>query len=76
MIQKQGILAGIRSLVRLLRGRPKIPSSLADNPLLQVILNRRSIRAFTSRPIPEDVFAAILEAGRAAIREAGELGFL
>ncbi len=66
MSQKQRKLASIRSLVRLLRGRPKIPSSLADNLLLQVILNRRSIRSFTSRPIPEDVFAAILEAGRLA----------
>ena len=66
MSQKQGILATIRSLVRLLRGRPIIPSSLADNPLLHVILNRRSIRAFTSQSIPEDIFAAILEAGRLA----------
>ncbi|MBN1310310.1 MAG: nitroreductase family protein [Anaerolineae bacterium] len=66
MTRKQGMIAGIGSLVRLLRGRPRIPSSLVDNPLLQVILNRRSVRSFTARPIPEDVFAAILEAGRLA----------
>ena len=66
MNQKQGLIATIRSLARLLSGKPKIPPSLADNPLLQVILNRRSVRSFTSQDIPEDVFAAILEAGRLA----------
>lgn len=66
MNQKLGLIAAIRSLARLLRGRPTIPASLASSPLLQVILRRRSVRSFTSRDVPEDVFAAILEAGRLA----------
>lgn len=56
----------VASLVRILRGRPNIPPSLEDNALLQTLLNRRTVRSFTSTPIPEDVFAAILEAGRLA----------
>jgi FMN reductase (NADPH) len=64
--KKIGLFTGLRSLVRILRGRPQVPASLADNPLLQVILKRRSVRSFTRQPIPEDVFAAILEAGRLA----------
>jgi nitroreductase len=58
--------AFIRSLFRLLSGRPKVPPSLQSNALLQVLLNRRSVRSFTADPIPPDVFAAILEAGRLA----------
>ncbi len=55
-----------RALWRILRGRPRVPPSLKDNALLQVILNRRSMRQFKQDPIPEDVFQAILEAGRVA----------
>ena len=66
MNQKLGLIATIRSLARLLSGKPKVPPSLAGNPLLQVILNRRSVRSFTPQTIPEDVFTAILEAGRLA----------
>jgi nitroreductase len=66
MNRKQGLVGTVRSLARLLRGKPQIPASLADNALLQVILKRRSIRSFTSQPVPDDVFAAILEAGRLA----------
>lgn len=66
MNQKLGFIAAIRSLARLLGGKPKIPSTLAGNPLLKVILKRRSVRSFNSRAIPDDVFAAILEAGRLA----------
>jgi nitroreductase len=66
MNQKLGWIAAVRNLARLLSEKPKIPPSLADNPLLQVILNRRSMRSFTPQAIPEDVFAAILEAGRLA----------
>lgn len=62
----QGLFTTIRSLVRILRGKPQVPASLADNPLLHVILNRRSVRSFTAQVIPEDIFAAILEAGRLA----------
>ena len=66
MSLKLGFIKTVQSLVRLLRGKPNLPPSLADNPLLSVILNRRSVRSFTSHPISEDVFAAILEAGRLA----------
>ncbi len=56
----------LRSLWRILSSRPRIPPSLVENQLLKVILNRRSIRRFTDHPVPEDVFEAILEAGRLA----------
>jgi nitroreductase len=54
------------SLFRLLRGKPRLPPSLADNPLLQALVRRRSVRSFTGREIPEDVWSSILEAGRLA----------
>jgi nitroreductase len=66
MNKKLGPIRFLSSLVRILRGRPRIPVALADNALLQVILNRRSVRSYSDRVIPEDVFAAILEAGRLA----------
>lgn len=56
----------LRGLMGILRGRPQIPASLQENTLLTVLLNRRSVRSFEHRPIPDDVFAAILEAGRLA----------
>ncbi len=56
----------MRSIARILRARPQIPESLGDNAMLAVLLNRRSVRSFQDRPIPDDVFAAILEAGRVA----------
>ena len=56
----------VRSLARLLRGRPQVPESLKDNLPLQTILQRRSVRGFSRRPIPLEVFDAILEAGRLA----------
>lgn len=55
-----------RSLWRILRGKPQVPPSLADNELLKVLLRRRSVRSFAAQAIPDDVFAAILEAGRLA----------
>jgi FMN reductase (NADPH) len=55
-----------RSLGRILAGRPRTPPSLEGNELLKIILNRRSVRRFTDEEIPDDVFAAILEAGRLA----------
>ena len=55
-----------RSLWRIVRGRPQVPPSLADNQLLQTLLRRRSVRSFTAQAVPDDVFAAILEAGRLA----------
>lgn len=56
----------LQSLWRILAGRPAIAKSLKDNPLLQTVLNRRSVRHFSERELPEDVFTAILEAGRLA----------
>lgn len=61
-----GPIAFIRSLLRLLSGKPNVPTSLKDNALLQIIYHRRSIRSFTNQPICEDEFTAILEAGRLA----------
>ena len=55
-----------RSLWRIVRGRPQIPASLAGNELLRVLLRRRSVRSFTAQAVSDDVFAAILEAGRLA----------
>ncbi len=66
MKKKQGLVKSIKSLNKILRGKPQVPVSLADNQLLQVIYNRRSVRSFKAEPIPEDVFNAILEAGRLA----------
>src|SRR5512136_870746 len=59
-------LGFVRSVRRILRGRPQIPASLEDNPALAVVLKRRSVRSFSREEIPDDVFAAILEAGRLA----------
>jgi nitroreductase len=61
-----GPLAFVRGLMKIMSGRPNIPASLKQNPLLQVIYHRRSIRSFTDQPVSQDVFAAILEAGRLA----------
>ncbi len=49
-----------------LRPVPKYAPSLADNDLLNLIIERRSVRSFTSDPISEDTVQAILEAGRMA----------
>lgn len=54
------------SLLRIITRKPQIPPSLEDNPLLRTILRRRSVRRFTEESIPDDVFNAILEAGRVA----------
>lgn len=66
MKRKMNIPRFIGSLIRILKGRPHIPPSLEDNQLLQIILRRRSVRRFTDQPIPDDIFNAILEAGRVA----------
>jgi len=65
-LSKPGPIGFVRSLARILRGRPQVPPSLHDNALLRTLLNRRSVRQFADSPIPDDVFAAILEAGRLA----------
>jgi FMN reductase (NADPH) len=56
----------LSSIGKILAGRPQPPPGLAGNELLKIIYNRRSLRKFTSTPLPDDVFAAILEAGRLA----------
>jgi FMN reductase (NADPH) len=63
---RSGPIGFVHSLARLLSGKPNVPPSLADNPLLETILQRRSVRAFAQHAIPDDVFAAILEAARVA----------
>jgi len=66
MSDSAGMGTFLVNLFRLLKGRPQIPVSLKENKLIQVILNRRSIRSFNGEEIPADVFSAILEAGRVA----------
>ena len=66
MPDKFSLFRMARSLIHIFKGRPNIPISLQDQPLLRVILQRRSVRSFSSQPIPDDVFAAILEAARLA----------
>jgi nitroreductase len=66
MLKKIGPLGFVRSILRILAGKPRVPPSLKDNELLGVILGRRSVRHFADREIPDDVFSAILEAGRLA----------
>jgi nitroreductase len=65
-LSKLGPLGFARSLARILAGRPQVPPSLQDNTLLRTLLNRRSVRSYADQPIPDEVFAAILEAGRLA----------
>jgi len=64
--KKMGVADYARSLARLLAGKPQVAPSLQGNELLRIILGRRSVRRFADRDIPEDVFLAILEAGRLA----------
>lgn len=66
MNTRPGIGRIVRNLLRIIADRPRLPPALQDNPLLKTILNRRSIRRFNQQEIPEDVFLAILEAGRLA----------
>lgn len=56
----------IKSIFNILVGRPNVPKPLENNSLLSIILNRRSVRSFIAKDIPDDVMAAILEAGRLA----------
>jgi nitroreductase len=66
MGRRQGLIGFVRSIFRILTAGPQVPPSLADNEALQVVLQRRSVRTFARREISDDVFAAILEAGRLA----------
>jgi nitroreductase len=63
---KTGPLGFVRSIRHILAGKPHLPPSLADNQALALILKRRSVRRFARKEIPDDAFAAILEAGRLA----------
>ncbi len=56
----------VRSVWKILAARPQLPPALEGNQMLETILHRRSARRFDGRPLPEEVFAAILEAGRLA----------
>jgi nitroreductase len=56
----------LKGLYRLIAARPSRPRSLAHNDALQIILERRSIRQFSDQDLPDDVWSAILEAGRLA----------
>lgn len=56
----------IKALWQIVSSKPRIPPSLQNNLLLTTILNRRSVRSFSDQNIPDDVFDAILEAGRLA----------
>ena len=55
-----------KNLIKILRAKPHIPESLSDNESLQMILHRRSKRKFSDEAVPDDIFQAILEAGRLA----------
>jgi nitroreductase len=63
---KQNLLIFIKNLINIITAKPQVPPSLQNNQLFNTILNRRSIRHFSDREIPDDVFNAILEAGRVA----------
>lgn len=58
--------AFIKGLTRLISARPQVAANLQDNPLLATVLARRSQRKFKDDPILDDVWQAILEAGRLA----------
>ncbi len=66
MLEPIGPLGFVKALARIIRGKPRVPPGLADNALLNTILSRRSIRNYGDRPIPDEVFDAILEAARVA----------
>jgi len=61
-----GPIGFVRSLLQILGGKPQVPPSLEANQALALILKRRSVRHFASTEIPDEVLAAILEAGRLA----------
>jgi nitroreductase len=56
----------LKGLAKIIGARPRQPRSLEDNALLQTVLERRSVRKFRSDSLPDDVWQAILEAGRLA----------
>jgi nitroreductase len=60
------IVEVLKSVARILVARPRLPRSLQDNEMLRTIYERRSVRRFRDDAIPDDVWEAILEAGRLA----------
>ena len=56
----------LHGLARIVAARPRVPRALEGNALLRTVLERRSVREFRPDQIPEDAWAAILEAGRLA----------
>ena len=56
----------LRGLVRIIAARPRVPETVAGNRLLHAVLERRSVREFRDEPVPDDAWAAVLEAGRLA----------
>jgi nitroreductase len=56
----------LTGLARIVAARPRPPAALAGNETLRTVLERRSVRDFKPDPLPDDVWAAILEAGRLA----------
>jgi nitroreductase len=56
----------LKGMVQIISAKPNVPKAVEGNEALQLVLNRRSVRDFKDDPIPDDVFAAILEAGRVA----------
>ncbi len=55
-----------KGMAQIITAKPNVPKAVEGNEALQLVLNRRSVRDFKDDPIPDDVFAAILEAGRVA----------
>lgn len=53
-------------LMRIVSARPRVARHLQNNAMLQAILQRRSAREFLTDPIDDEVWGAILEAGRLA----------
>jgi nitroreductase len=66
MGRKRGLIGFARSILRILTAKPQVAPSVAENETLQVVLRRRSVRSFARREISDEVFGAILEAGRLA----------
>jgi len=60
------LLGFLQGLARLLTARPNVPRALANNDALRLVLERRSIRKFRPEDLHEDIWRAILEAGRLA----------
>ena len=66
MRRRLGPWTFVKSILRILAGRPQVPPSFKENQMLGTILRRRSVRRFADRDILDEVFSAILEAGRLA----------